>query len=192
MYQRELMEKESDQNSRKGHNHIRKETRMDQNIKIRKSTTNDLNCMLEIYEHARKYMRLNGNLGQWTTYPAKELLEEDIINGVSYVVESDSEVIGTFVFCIGEDPTYQLIEKGEWLNSESYGTIHRIASDGSHKGLFRLVENYCSKLINNIRVDTHEDNKTMLHILKKAGYTKCGIIYTHDGSPRIAFQKKYQ
>jgi RimJ/RimL family protein N-acetyltransferase len=162
---------------------------MNRDIKIRSSTINDLNRMLEIYEYARKQMRLNGNPSQWTTYPPKSLLEDDIINGVSYVVESDSGIIGTFVFSIGEDPTYQLIEEGKWLNTEAYGTIHRIASDGTHKGLFNLVEEYCSQLIGNIRVDTHEDNKIMLHILEKAGFTKCGIIYTHDGSPRIAFQK---
>ena len=164
---------------------------MQQERIIRKSAMNDLGRMLEIYEYARKQMRLNGNPNQWVNYPSRELLEEDIRNGVSYVVESDSKVIGTFMFIIGEDPTYLVIEKGSWLNSEPYGTIHRIASDGTHKGMFRLVEEFCSRQIDNIRIDTHEDNKIMQHILEKSGFIKCGIIYVSDGSPRIAYQKKY-
>jgi len=152
----------------------------------------DLGRMLEIYEFARKQMCLNGNPNQWVNYPSRELLEEDIKSGVSYVIESDSEVIGTFVFCIGEDPTYQVIEEGGWLNDEPYGTIHRIASDGTQEGLFKLVEKYCSQQIDNIRIDTHEDNKIMQHILEKSGFSKCGIIYTYDGSPRIVYQKKYK
>jgi RimJ/RimL family protein N-acetyltransferase len=164
---------------------------MKQELVIRKSTINDLNRMLEIYEFARKQMRLNGNPNQWINYPPGELLIEDIISGVSYVIESKSKVIGTFAFSIGEDPTYQVIEDGSWLNSEPYGTIHRIASDGTQKGLLKLVEEYCSQQINNIRADTHEDNKIMQHLLEKSGFSKCGIIYTHDGSPRIAYQKRY-
>ncbi|HHU05480.1 MAG TPA: GNAT family N-acetyltransferase [Clostridiales bacterium] len=164
---------------------------MQQERSIRRATMNDLNRMLEIYELARKQMRLNGNPNQWKNYPSKELLEEDIKSGISYVIESDSKVIGTFVFIIGKDPTYRVIEKGSWLNSEPYGTIHRIASDGTHKGLFKLVEEYCSQQIDNIRIDTHEDNKIMRYILEKSGFLKCGIIYTYDGSPRIAYQKVY-
>jgi len=160
-------------------------------LKIRKSTMNDINRMLEIFDFARQLMRLNGNPNQWVNYPSRELLEEDIRRGVSYVVESGSKVIGTFVFALGEDPTYRVIEKGSWLNDEPYGTIHRIASDGTQKGLFGFVEEYCSQIIDNIRVDTHEDNKIMQHILEKSGFSKCGIIYISDGSPRIAYQKKY-
>jgi len=164
---------------------------MKQERKIRRSTMNDLCRMLEIYEFARKQMQANGNPNQWITYPSKKLLEEDINSGVSYVIESDSKVCGVFVFIIGEDPTYQVIEDGSWINAEPYGTIHRIASDGTLKGIFKTVEEYCSQLIQNIRIDTHEDNKIMQHLLEKSGFTKCGIIYTHDGSPRIAYQKKY-
>jgi hypothetical protein len=30
----------------------------------------------------------------------------------------------------------------------------------------------------------------MQHLLEKNDYTKCGIIYVDDGSPRIAYQKE--
>lgn len=58
------------------------------------------------------------------------LLRRDIAEGISHVVVSDNKIVGTFVFIIGDEPTYSEIE-GEWINDEPYGTIHRIASDGS-------------------------------------------------------------
>lgn len=32
----------------------------------------------------------------------------------------------------------------------------------------------------------------MQHVLEKNGFTRCGIIFTEDGSERIAFQKAGQ
>jgi len=37
-------------------------------------------------------------------------------------------------------------------------------------------------------MDTHADNKPMQHLAEKHGFTRCGIIYTGDGSPRIAYE----
>lgn len=39
-----------------------------------------------------------------------------------------------------------------------------------------------------IRIDTHADNKTMQHLIEADGFTRCGIIYIADGTPRIAYQ----
>lgn len=41
-----------------------------------------------------------------------------------------------------------------------------------------------------IRIDTHKDNKPMLHLIRKNGFTRCGVIIVDDGTPREAFQKK--
>lgn len=40
-----------------------------------------------------------------------------------------------------------------------------------------------------MRIDTHENNKVMQHLIKKNGFQECGIIYVEDGSPRIAYEK---
>ena len=88
--------------------------------------------MLAIYERARAYMASLGNPHQWgdSGYPSSALLREDIARGVSYVVmDQRDEVVATFVFVEGEDPTYIIIE-GAWLNEEPYGVIHRLASSG--------------------------------------------------------------
>ena len=39
--------------------------------------------------------------------------------------------------------------------------------------------------IDNIRIDTHRDNKPMRHLLEKYGFTYCGIIYLLNGDERL-------
>ena len=97
---------------------------------IRKTTYADLDTVMAIYDQARTYMIDNGNPSQWAEgHPKRSLLEEDIKEGVSYVVLGEDGIIhGVFAFIIGEDPTYKVIENGGWLNEHIYGTIHRIAA----------------------------------------------------------------
>ena len=157
---------------------------------IRPSTYADLDALMAIFAHARSQMAADGNPTQWGDgYPSREQLMSDIQRGVSYVVEHNGQPCATFVFIIGEDPTYAYIEDGEWLdNTMPYGTIHRIASNGEQIGIFPFVLNWCSAQCSNIRIDTHQDNIRMIHLIKKANFTHCGIIYTRDNSPRMAYQ----
>lgn len=92
-----------------------------------------------------------------------------------------------FALILGEDVTYKYIE-GKWLNNFPYGTIHRIASKQKVKGILRAAVSYGSRYTNNIRIDTHKDNKVMQHLLEKLQFRKCGIIYLLNGDPRIAYQ----
>ena len=163
---------------------------MSGDIIIRKSRIDDIDQIISIFDSARIYMRANNNLTQWTDgYPAADDIKRDISMGYSYVGENkNGELVFTFAFIKGEDPTYKII-KGSWLNNEPYGTIHRIASNGKVGGVLRLSCNYCFKEVNNIRIDTHKDNRPMLKALNDLGFQKCGEIICRDGSPRIAFQK---
>ena len=115
-------------------------------MNIRKTRKEDVPVIMDLYENAKAFMRSKGNLTQWNDgYPSVEIITEDIDNGNSYVFVENDEIVGTFAFIIGEDPTYQVIEDGEWHSSKIYGTIHRIASSGkakglcSHSGLFYLA-----------------------------------------------------
>ncbi len=158
---------------------------------IRKATPDDLPLLEELYENARKLMTQSGNPNQWGNgHPPVEDLIRDCDNGNSYIVAEDGEIVGAFAFIVGEDPTYRVIE-GSWLNNEEYGTIHRAASNGAAKGVMSLIIDYCKDIVPNIKIDTHADNKIMRHILEKQGFTECGVIYVADGTPRIAYQKKF-
>ena len=156
---------------------------------IRKASREDLPRILDIYAYARAFMAQTGNPNQWgTTNPQENLLVEDISEGNLYVVENQTGIHGVFAFFLGEDPTYCYIEKGDWHNRAPYGTIHRIASDGSG-GIVTAAVAHCSRIISYLRIDTHHDNRVMQHVLEKHGFQRCGIIYVSDGSPRIAYDR---
>lgn len=159
-------------------------------MKIRKAKPDDLESILRVYEIAREYMRKTGNPDQWgTEHPKKEMLEDDIKKGELFVGENDEgSICFVFAFILGDDPTYSYIENGNWISDDEYGTIHRIASDGTASGVVKTAVEYCRNIISNIRIDTHEKNKTMQHVVEKIGFVKCGIIYIDDGTPRIAYQ----
>ena len=159
-------------------------------LEIRKSTYDDLDRIAEIFTYARKQMALNGNPSQWKNdRPSMELVKKDIDVSNSYVVLNEGKIIATFAFIVGIEPTYLDID-GKWLDDDPYGTIHRIASDGSVKGVFDQVIDYVSKRGVDIRIDTHKDNKIMRHLIEKNGFVYCGIIIVDDGTPRLAYQKK--
>ena len=153
---------------------------------IRPAMQADLDEIEKIYAQARCFMAENGNPTQWNDgYPRRELLEGDLEKGNLYVAESGEEISGVFVFVMGEDPTYAYIKGGTWRSHSPYGTIHRIASRGS--GVFASALEFCKSRCDHIRVDTHENNKPMQHLAEKHGFSRRGIIYVADGTPRIAY-----
>lgn len=160
-------------------------------INIRRGRAADIDGIMACYDLARQFMRASGNTVQWINgYPSRELVAEDITNGVSYVGEdAEGEIVMAFAFILGEDPTYSVIEEGQWINDLPYGTIHRLGSTGKYRGILGSCVDFCMKEINNIRLDTHAVNHTMQHAAEQLGFKKCGIIYCYDGSPRIAYQK---
>ena len=157
---------------------------------IKKAQLTVLGTLRQIYDYARDQMKKNGNPSQWgDSHPSEAVVLADIRNSQSYVIEENGKICGTFAFIIGDDPTYRVLEHGRWLNEAPYGTIHRLAGNGSVKGIFAACLAWCLSRIPNIRIDTHQDNLTMQHLLEKNGFIKCGIIYTEDNSPRLAYQK---
>ena len=164
-------------------------------MRIRKSTEADLNRIMEIYEYARQFMAAHGNPTQWgpTNWPPEALIRTDIADGSSYVcVNDEGNVVGTFFFIQGEDvePTYQEITEGGWLDGSPYGVVHRIASDGSEKGVGMFCINWAYEQCGHLRIDTHNDNLVMQGLLRKLGFVHCGTIYVvEDDAPRLAYEK---
>ena len=158
---------------------------------IRKGTAADIDAIMRCYDSARRFMRASGNHSQWVNgYPSRELVAEDVARGISYVGEDEEgEVVMAFAFIVGDDPTYAVIEDGNWLNDLPYGTIHRLGSNGKHRGTLRMCVEFCLSVIGNLRLDTHADNLTMQRASEKLGFKRCGIIYCFDGTPRIAYHK---
>ncbi|MCL1998636.1 MAG: N-acetyltransferase [Turicibacter sp.] len=160
-------------------------------MEIRNAAVADIPQIMQIFSEAREYMASSGNPDQWSeNYPAQSMIEADIRRQTSFVCVENSAILATFYFAIETEPTYATIQ-GNWLNNNPYGVIHRIArvSDNAAKNVGALVFNWCFEQIHNIRIDTHRDNKTMIDLLDRLGYTYCGIIHIATGAERLAFQK---
>ena len=154
---------------------------------VRSAVWEDLPRIQDIYAQARKFMANTGNPNQWkNNHPPVAQLETDIKRGDLYVITDAQGIHGVFYFFIGEDPTYDKVDGGSWRSDTPYGTIHRIAGDGSGGILGTAVE-FGKRHIRHLRIDTHEDNKVMQKALAKQGFRRRGIIYIADGSPRIAY-----
>ena len=120
------------------------------------------------------------------------------VNGdVVDVLEENGRIIGTACIIEESDPDYLSISGGAWLNDEPYVVVHRIAVPSSCKG-----NGYASKLLafagekaeengwRNLRIDTHEKNRSMRRLLEKNGFSMCGdVIVGRWKEPRIAYQK---
>ena len=161
-------------------------------MKIRKSTVEDLPRILAIYERARKFMAETGNPRQWGGFwPPADLIPKDIEAGESYVCEHEGRPVAVFLLRVGEDidPTYRLID-GAWIAGGPYGVVHRIASDGSEKGIGSFCLQWAYQQCGHLRMDTHGDNIVMQKLLGKLGFIHCGTIYVEeDDNPRLAYEK---
>ena len=156
--------------------------------KVRKAMMEDLPRIEEIYAFARDFMVKTGNPNQWgTTTPPHAWLVDDIEKQLLQVIEDETGIHGVFYFYIGEDPTYGSIEDGAWHYDGTYGTIHRIASDGSGS-ILRTAVSFCAALSDHIRIDTHHDNIVMQNAVARLGFERSGIIHLANGSPRIAYE----
>lgn len=156
---------------------------------IRRAGTSDLDVILGIYANARTFQQANGNPSQWTGgYPQRKLLENDILLNRLYVITGDGNIQGVFMFTLEPEPTYAKIYEGQWPDSLPYGTIHRLASSQTHRGISRLVFDWCKKQCPRLRIDTHKDNIPMQRAVQRYGFHYCGIIHLADGSERLAYE----
>ena len=111
--------------------------------------------------------------------------------GASSKSSGAERILAVFAVCPGEDPTYKTID-GAWLDDDRYVTIHRVASAGIIKGAAHIIFGWVLSHYDNVRVDTHPNNRAMQHVLATNGFTRCGTIQLIDrptDTLRIAFQR---
>ena len=163
-------------------------------MQIRKANECDFDRIMEIYAAARDFMARNGNPNQWgpTNWPPEQLVRSDIASRACHVCEHEGRIVGVFFYDSGRDiePTYAHIEDGEWADESPYGVVHRIASDGSVKGVGTTCIEWAFRQCGHLRIDTHGDNAVMQHLLEKLGFEHRGTIYVEeDDYPRLAYEK---
>lgn len=158
---------------------------------IREARQADMAEIMQIFREARDRMCQSGNPHQWqANYPSENVVMDDIERHGAFVVEEEDNMVAYFAVLPSPEPTYKYIYNGTWIDDIlPYHIIHRIASRASVHRVFESIIDYCFSLHRNIRIDTHRDNKAMLHNLAKHGFIYCGIIHLANGAERLAFQK---
>ena len=158
---------------------------------FRKAMIEEVPVIMRLIDEARGIMRSCGNVNQWIDgYPSQETIVNDINNGHCYLcVEPGGEIVASFAFIPGPEPTYREIFEGAWLDDKPYHVVHRLASTAGSHGIFNDVMDYCMAVAGNLRIDTHRDNVIMRHVIDRYGFTYSGIIYLANGDERLAYQK---
>ena len=168
-------------------------------MKIQLSTFEDIPVIMTIINDAKEYLA-SQKIDQWQNgYPNAEQIENDIKNTESYVVvNNENTVIATAMFTLRKEPTYKEVIDGSWIVNENdtYGVVHRMAIKKEFRkfGLATLMFDefhiqLLKKNIKSLKIDTHEENFGMQALIKKLGYTYCGINYTNYHAKRLAFEK---
>lgn len=136
---------------------------------------------------------------QWQDgYPNPESIATDIAGGNGYVLTRGIEVLGYCAIIFTGEPAYDHLAGGTWLTASTtsdcrYAVVHRMAinprlwGQGLSAAFFGLVEEFIRKKgFESLRVDTNYDNTGMLHILRRRGFSYCGIVMY--AAERMAFE----
>ena len=159
---------------------------------LRNARLDETETCYQFVQDAIAYQRSLGFVQWHEGYPGRDLIEHDIENGIGYVFAEEDRLLGYCCILVGEEPAYRDI-KGAWKTDLPYAVVHRMAfgaetrGHGFSKAAFSLIKDLClEKGIDAIRIDTHNDNKVMQHILAREGFVYCGQVM-YDG-PKLAFE----
>lgn len=166
-------------------------------ICISKTTKRDIDRVMVILGEARQSI---GKLGidQWQYgYPSRDIIKNDVDREMSYVVKDDEdEIIATFCLKEDEEPTYNKIYDGNWINDGESYALHRIAICNNQRGkgiadeIVSFIVDKCRMGgVASVKVDTHKGNIPMRKMLERNGFVYCGIIYLATGEERVAYEK---
>ena len=166
------------------------------NLRYRKSGEVDVDAIMTLIADAQNWFRGQG-IDQWQDgYPTRDIILNDVSEGNSYIVECNGTIVATAVISFDGEPTYAEIKGKGWLNENSYAVVHRVAVADAfrRKGIALEILCYTEMLcrergVQDIRIDTHADNRAMRALLKKLGYTHCGRIALTSGASREAYHK---
>lgn len=167
-------------------------------VDYRKATLEDLPQVMEAVEDSRALLKEQGN-GQWQDgYPNQKDFENDINNGRLFVLpdrEDPEQIAGVMALTYYEEDYHHLYE-GEWLSELPYMVMHRVAlkkkyrGQGYGKDLFAAFAEQARKEgFRSLRIDTHEGNAIMRHLLKQAGFSLCGRVILPPHKDRMVFER---
>ena len=92
---------------------------------LEKAKTQDIPSILVIVEEAKEYFRSQG-INQWQDgYPNAASIAADIQNGYGFLLREKGDAVAYASISFDGEPTYTVIEEGQWRSEEKYAVIHR-------------------------------------------------------------------
>lgn len=157
------------------------------------ASTADIDAVMQIITRAKRRLAEAG-VDQWQQgYPNADSIRADIAARVGFVLRSGGEIAAYAAIITGDEPTYARVDGEGWAARGLYTTVHRIAAALPRSGAGREMlaqavriarERGCAAL----RADTHALNAPMNALLLSFGFSRRGVIYLPDGSPREAYE----
>lgn len=166
----------------------------------RRATMEDMDALLSITAQASARLAAAG-IDQWQHgYPNESFFARDIQEGFAWLFTHEGRPAGCITVRHGHEFQYDRLF-GDWLtDTETYGTVHRIAVADEYLGhgladeMFQFAEDITLGMgYANLRVDTHPDNEAMIRRLQKRSYTRCGLLWIDEiagDKLRVAYEKK--
>ena len=159
---------------------------------------NDIDRVMEIFEDGKEYLRIQGN-GQWQDgYPNRDIFLNDIKNHRLFgILDRDNENIIVAICAITYyEEDYDHLYEGSWLSNYDYLVIHRTSVKKEYRNmgyghdLFALfIDTAKQEGYHSLRVDTHEKNTNMRHVIESAGFTYCGRAILKPNKDRVVYEK---
>ena len=163
---------------------------------IRRATIDDLNKILSIVRSAQLSLRELG-IDQWQDgYPSREVICSDIDAGIGWVLVDTDEVVGYAAIVLTGEEAYKQLSDNSWHTSNDYVVVHRLCVDANRRrgGIATELMDHAAAMgrkvsMDGFRIDTHRGNVRMLALVKKYGFSYCGIVRYESGE-RMAFDYK--
>jgi tRNA (guanine-N1)-methyltransferase len=168
---------------------------------LRRAEAADLPDILRLAEMARAYLKSQG-IDQWQKgYPAEKDILRDIERGDGWLFTLEGAAAGYIAVTKLPDADYDRITEGRWFTEDSpYCAMHRlmVREDLRRSRLAAEMVALAGDLAAGygaagLRVDTHPGNRPMQGLLRKTGFTHCGVVHIDNGVEkgveRLAFEK---
>lgn len=151
-------------------------------LTIDKGNLTDLDILFQMYKRAKETLE-NDKIYQWTNnYPTRSIIENDLKDGVLYVLKNNDRIIGAININENQEPEYKSIK---WqFNGNKILVIHRLVvhPNSQNKGYAKLLMDFAEELAKRdnyttIRLDAYSKNERVVKFYKNRDYITRGEIF---------------